>query len=134
MKSDDAQLSQAQKLRLLRQIQFALAQAERPLARACGLTQDEFATLANEELIEVTFFRDEGPDLDRYRIESILPKGAAILSQASVLEPEPLRVALLPAHKSICRRVYESTRSGLWDLIKVAAGAALGWYLKKHFP
>ena len=124
----------AQKLKALRQIRFALDQGELPLARACGLTQEEFEALANEQLIEVYFSKDEGPDLDRYHISKILPGGWSILSQAHVAEPDPVRVAVVPPHKSVCRRIYEGTRSGLWDLIKVGFGVALGWYLKKYFP
>ena len=120
MPSSDAPLPQAQKLRALRQIQFALSQAEEPLARACGLTQDELAVLANEELIEVFFSKDEGPDLDRFHVSRILPEGLSVLAQAYVAEPDPLRVAVVPPHKSVCKRIYEGTRSGLWDLIKIA--------------
>ena len=134
MSQDAVTLTAAQKLKLLRQIQYRIGQERRPLARACGLTEDEFAILADEELIEVTFFQDAGPDLDRYNIERILPKGDAILVQAFVAEPDPLRVSVVPQHKSIYKRIFEGTRSGLWDLIKIAFGAVLGWLLKKHFP
>lgn len=125
-------ISLAQKLKALRQIQYLIGQKGRPLARACGITQDEFAILANEEMIEVTFFRDEGPDLDRYYIEKILPAGDAILAMASVAPPDPLPITLVTPPKSLCRRIFDGTRSGLWDLIKIAFGAALGW-LAAHF-
>jgi hypothetical protein len=85
-------------------------------------------------LIEVSFFEDEGPVLDRYHIDKILPKGELILAQEVLAEPDPLLVSIVTPKKSVCRHIYEGTRSGLWDLIKIAVGAALGWYLKKHFP
>ena len=60
--------------------------------------------------------------------------GLGILAQGDVAELKPLRVSVVPPHKSICRRVFEKTRSGFWDVIKIAAGAVLGWYLKTYFP
>lgn len=126
----------AQKLKAVRQIQFVLGQSTRATPRACGLTEDDFPILANEGLLELTFFREAGeaPDLDRFHIEGISDKGMALLAKAHVAEPDPLKIAVVPQHKSILLRIYEGTRSGLWDLIKVAVGAGIGWFLKKHFP
>jgi hypothetical protein len=123
-----------QKLKLLQKLQILLGQTERLLVRDAGLTQKEFEVLADEQLIEVSFFRDDGPDLDRYHIEKILPKGLAILADDALADPDPLLVTVVPQHKSIYRRIYEGTRSGLWDLIKIAIGAVIGWFLKRHFP
>ena len=136
MPLDDAPMPLAQKLKALRQIQFALDRSARATPRACGLTEDEFPVLANEGLLELTFYLDPGeaPDLDRFHIEGISAKGMGMLAQAHVSEPDPLKISVVPLQKSVCRRIYEGTRSGLWDLIKVAGGAVLGWYLKKHFP
>ena len=124
----------AQKLKALRQIQFALDQEAHPTGRACGLTAEEFATLANGRLIEAHDCQGGDTILDTHRIYKILPEGFAMLSQAHVAEPVPLQVTVVPAYKSIWRRVFERTRSGLWDVIKVAVGAVIGWYLKKYFP
>jgi len=134
MTSDLELKSQARKLKLLSQIQYLLGQTTRLLVRDAGLTQKEFEVLADEQLIEVSFFRDDGPDLDRYHLDKILPKGLAILAQDFVAEPDPLRVAVGPPHKSVYMRIFEGTRSGLWDLIKIAFGAVWGWYLRKYFP
>jgi len=133
MSSDTAQVTQAQKLKALRQIQFVLDRGGHPTARACGLTEPELEALANGGCIEVFFSRDDGPDLDRYHIAKLLPEGWSILSQAYAAD-DPVRIAVVPQNKSVLRRIYEGTRSGLWDLIKVAVGALLGWYLKKYFP
>ena len=130
MLSEDALMRLAQKLKALRQIQFTLRQTDCPLARACGLTQEELAVLANEEMIEVRFSSDDGPDLDRYHITEILPKGFSILAQDFVAEPDPLRVAVVPPHRTVYQGIFEKTRSGLWDLIKIALGAVLGWFEK----
>jgi hypothetical protein len=132
MSSDGAKLSHKQKLKALRKIQFACGQTARPVARACGLSQEELEGLANEQLIELYFVADEGPDLDRYHISTITPAGMAVLTEAHV-EPDPLKISIEPVHKSVWKRIFQATRSGLWDLIKVAFGAVLGWLLKKYF-
>lgn len=134
MNSDATQISPQQKLKALRQIRFRLSEEKLPSARACGLTQEELEVLASEELVEVYRTKDEGPDLDRYDISKILPGGWSILSQAYASEPEPVEVSIVPPHKSVSRRLYEATRSGLWDLIKLAVGVLIGWCLNKHFP
>src|ERR1035438_1437390 len=120
MPLDDALISPAQKLKALRQIQFRLDQEEKPIARACGLTEIEFRALASERLIEAGDCQDGPTILDTHRIYKILPAGDAILTLAHVAEPSPLQVTVVPAHKSIWRRAFEGTRSGLWDLIKLA--------------
>lgn len=130
MPSSDEPISPAQKLKALRQIQFALDQIALPSARACGLTETELEVLANEDSIEVSFSKDEGPILDRCYISKILPGGFAVLAQAHTAPDETLQVSVLPAHKSNWKRIYDATRSGTWDLIKVAFGALLGWLLK----
>jgi hypothetical protein len=131
-------ISQVQKLKLLRKLQILLGQTERLLARDAGLTQKEFEVLADEQLIEVSFFRNEGPDLDRYHIDKILPKGFAILADDALTAPDPLPVIVVTPPKSVWRQIVDWMRSKLWDLIKIAfgavVGAVLGWYLKKRFP
>jgi hypothetical protein len=136
MKPDAASISLSQKVKALRQIQFVLCQSTRATPRACGLSEEEFPVLANEGLLELTFFLDPGeaPDLDRYHIESISDKGMGVLACAHTAEPEPLKISVVPHHKSIWRKLYDGTRNGLWDLIKVTVGAAIGWFLKKYFP
>jgi hypothetical protein len=137
MPLDDDTISLAQKLKLLRKLEILLGQTERLLARDAGLTEEEIAILANTELIEVSFFQDDGPVLDRYHIDKILPKGLAILADDALAAPDPLLVTVLPQHKSISRHIFDQTRSGLWDLIKIAFGAAIGalitWLLTKHY-
>ena len=132
MPSNPESISQAEKLKALRQIQSALDQVGHPTVRACGLTEKQFEVLADEELIEVTFVADEGPTLDRYYVESILPKGSAILVQDDASDA-PLRVQIYTPKLSIWSRIFRKTRSGLWDLIKVAFGAVVGWFLKTYF-
>jgi hypothetical protein len=134
MPLDDVPMPMAQKQKLLRQIQFALDQVGKPTGRACGLTEAEFRALGNERLVEAFDCNDGDTILDTHRIYRILPAGMSILSQAYVAESPPLQVSVVPPHKSIWRRAFEGTRSGLWDLIKLAIGAVIGWYLKKHFP
>ena len=133
MISDDKPVTPALKVKALRRIQLMLGQVKRIRGLDSGLTEAEFAALANEELVEVTFDADEGPILERYYIRKILPKGFLILSDADLSPPSPLQVAVVPHHKSVGTRIFEGTRSGLWDLIKIAFGAVLGFLLKKYW-
>ena len=120
-------------LAALRRIQLATDHKERPLARACGLTEEMFQKLADEQLIEVTHFQDEGDCLDIHHIERILPKGHAILVSAPI---EPSKVILEPMKRSLWLRMFRVLGTGLWDLIKLAIAAGLGvlggWFLAKH--
>ena len=134
MSASTLPISPGDKVKALRQIQFVLGQSEQPIARACGVREEVFAVLANERLIEVFRIADEGETLDMWLVSKILPEGFALLSQAFVADPSPLQISVVPHPKSVLRKIYEGTRNGLWDLIKVAIGAVLGWWLKKHFP
>ena len=131
-------MTSAQKLKLLRQIQYLLGQQERLLARNAGLTEEEFVELAKEQLIEVSFFEDEGPVLDRYHIDCILPKGELILAQEVLAEPDPLRITVVTPQKSAWQRIYEAMGNKLlaaiMNALSAAIGAVIGWYLKKNFP
>lgn len=122
-------MSSAKKLEHLRRIQYLLDHTRRLHARDAELTEAEFLALEDEGL---TFFRDDGEVLDIHDIEKITPKGVAVLANAHLAKPEPLQVTVVIQPKSFLRRIYEGTRSGLWDLIKIAVGAAIGWWLKKH--
>ena len=122
------------KVTALRRIRLLLDRPGLLHARDAGLTEDEFVELANEQLIEIHFDADEGPVFDRYYIDSILPKGELILADDALAAPDPLRVAVVPHHKSVGTRIFEGTRSGVWDLIKVAFGVVLGFLLKKYWP
>ena len=134
MNEADAPMSEGETLEHLRRIQYLLGQRGRILARDSGLTEKEFLELDDEQLIEVSHFRDEGEVLDTHHIENILPKGLLILADSVLAKPGPLQVTVVTPPKSLLRRIYAGTRSGLWDLVKIAAGAVLGWVLKKYFP
>jgi len=138
MPADASPMTSAQKLKLLRQIQYLLGQQERLLARNAGLTEEEFVELAKEQLIEVSFFEDEGPVLDRYHIDCILPKGELILAQEVLAEPDPLRITVVTPQKSAWQRIYEAMGNKLlaaiMNALSAAIGAVIGWYLKKNFP
>ena len=67
-------------------------------------------------------------------MDTISEAGLGILALGDVAEPDPLRVSVVPQHKSVWRRAFEATRTGVWDVIKIAFGAVLGWYFKKYFP
>ncbi len=136
MPQADAPISHAQKLRGLRQIEAALCREEHPTLRACGLTQDVAAALANEGLIEVWIVADEGSDLDRHRVDTIAAAGLGMLSESDVAAPEPLRVAIEPRHESVWKKLRRALVSGLWDVVKIALGGVVGilvgYFLWKH--
>jgi hypothetical protein len=138
MPSKDEALSEAQKLTALHQIQCALCYQKNPTLRACGLTEGVALAVAEEGLVQLYRVEDEGPVLDIHVVDRISECGLGILARGEVAEMPPLRVALEPRHESVGSRIFRATRSGLWDLIKIAVGVLLGalitWYLKKYFP
>jgi|ERR1039458_6417902 hypothetical protein len=136
MPSEDAPISHAEKLKALRQIQYALLHSKHPTLRACGLTQDVAATVANELLIEIYIVADEGSDLDRYVVNKIAASGLGILAQGDVAEPSPLKISVMPRHESAFVKIRRTLVSGLWDVIKIAlgipVGILVGWFIWKH--
>jgi hypothetical protein len=126
MPQADAPVSHAQKLRGLRQIEAALCREAHPTLRACGLSQDVAAALANEGLIEVWIVADEGSDLDRHRVDTIAASGLGMLAESDVAVPEPLRVAIEPRHESAWKKLRRALVSGVWDVIKIALGGVVG--------
>jgi len=126
MPQADTPINHAQKLRGLRQIEAALCRKEHPTLRACGLTQDVAAALANEGLIEVLIVADEGSDLDRHRVDTIAAAGLGMLSESDVAAPEPLRVAIEPRHESVWKKLRRALVSGMWDVVKIALGGVVG--------
>ena len=121
-----APITHAEQLRALRQIESALGRKEHPTLRACGLTQDIAAFVANERLIEVYIIADEGSDLDRYVVDKIAASGLGILAQGDVAEPDPLRVSVVPRQESAWLKIRRALVSGLWDVIKIALGVPVG--------
>jgi hypothetical protein len=137
MPSDDEAAEADHILEALRRIQRTLDHQERPLARACGLTEKMFLLLDDSQLIEVSHFASEGGILDRHRIERISPKRHAILA-ANPVEKEPLKVIVEVPQKSVRLQIAEVTGKTLWGLIKLVfpLGVALfvAWYAwKKHW-
>jgi hypothetical protein len=136
MPEKDEVLTEAQKLKGLRQIQSALCHQEHPTLRACGLTEGVSAVLANEGLVELWIVADEGSDLDRYRVSEISEAGFGILSRGDVAEPAPLRISVEPHQEPLWLRIRRALVSGLWDVVKIAlgipVGILVGWFLWKH--
>jgi hypothetical protein len=118
-------------LTALRQIEAALSREENPTLRACGLTEETVKLLTDQSLVNLFFVADNGPLLDNYRVGSISPAGLGILAQSDMV---PLAVSLVSPHESFWKRARKKVGGWVWDLVKVASGVVLGWYLKKHFP
>lgn len=138
MPATDEPISPAEKLKALRQIQSALGRSKHPTLRGCGLTEEIALALATEQppeqVVNLFLVADDGSVLDRCRVNSISESGLGILAMGDVAEPSPLKIAVVPHPVSFLSKLFQATRSGLWDIIKVAAGAIIGWFLKKHFP
>jgi len=102
------------------------------------LTKEEALALKMEGLIVLYHVADAGPFLDIHIVDRITASGLGILARGDVAEMPPLRVTLEPGHQSVWSKIFRATRSGMWDLIKIAVGVLLGalitWYLKKYFP
>jgi len=132
----DAPISHADKLRALRQIESALGRSKHPTLRGCGLSEEMAAIVANELLVEVYFVADEGPDLDRYRVNRILEAGLGMLAQGDVAEAEPLKISVVPHQESVWLKIRRALVSGVWDVVKIAlgvpVGVLVGWFLWKH--
>jgi len=137
MTSDASPITREQKLKALRQIQFQIGQSKHPTGRSCGLTEAEFVIMANELLIEVRDCQDGPTVLDTHRIYKILPEGAAMLSQAFVAEPEPVRVIVSTPPKSFGRRIFEWMVNNIPGMILSAVFGGIvalfvAWIVWKH--
>jgi hypothetical protein len=120
-------------LKALRQIQSALGRSKHPTLRACGLTEAVAASVANERLIELWIIADEGSDLDRFAVREIAAPGLGILAQGDVADLPPLKVSVLKHQESAWINTLRVLGKGLWELVKIGVGVALGWYLAKRF-
>ena len=137
MSSSLEPLIEAQKLKILRQIQAALYREEHPTLRACGLSEEIAQAVAcepqPEPIVDLWIVEDEGPVMDRCRVRKISDIGLGILARGDGAEPSPMQVTVVPPKRSIYEQIRQATRSGSRDLVKVAFGAIVGWFLKKHF-
>jgi hypothetical protein len=113
-------MKQSRQIQVLRQIQAAHDLGQRPKPRAVGLNEKEFQEMADEELFELAYSVAE-PQWFDYTIEKLSENALGLLSNAEPL-PE-LRTA----------RIVRVVGKRLWELLLVALGVVLGWYLKKHY-
>jgi hypothetical protein len=133
-------LSHNEKLKALRQIQSALGHSKHPTLRGCGLTEEVALALATEQspeqVVNLFLVEDDGSVLDRCRVNSISEAGLGILAMGHVAEPPPLKISVVPPPVSVLSKIFQATRSGLWDIIKIALGALAGGavtlYLTHH--
>jgi hypothetical protein len=138
MTNTPSPLTRDEKIKALLQIETAMWTKKHPRLRACGFTEETATILATvedpEPIITLAIVADDGSMLDRCCIDSITDFGRGLLAQAAVEESGPLRVSMVPEEKAFGRRLFEATRSGTWDLIKIAFGAFMGacftWWFK----
>jgi hypothetical protein len=140
MPEADAPISQAEKLKALRQIETALHRSKLPTLRGCGLTEEIALALATEQppeqVVNLFLVEEDGSVLDRCRVNTISESGLGILAQGDVAELPPLKISVQKHQESAWSKIFQATRSGLWDIIKIALGAlgggAVTWYLTHH--
>ena len=105
-----------------------------PTIRDAGLTEKEAKMLAEGQLVEFSVVADDGDSLDRHRIDKLTAKAFGILSRAGHASAPLLRTSAQSPPGSVRSNVFRMMGTGLWDLIKLALGIVIGWYLKKYFP
>src|SRR5688572_21831527 len=125
-------MNQAQKIELLRQVRFVLTQERNPSLRAAGLSLQDVMELQKEKLLDlIVVDHSEVDELGNYRIRGLTDAGVAVL--------EPGRAAsapVLPTRPEV--RTEAPKASGVFanrfaDLLKIAVGVVIGWYLKKYY-
>ena len=112
----------SRRLKLLRQIQFALDQQAPAKLPACGLTEAETRKLDSEGLLLITIFADDGEYLERYGIDEISPKGQGILNAANADLLHPPKALLEPTWLRACRWMGKI----LLGLLRLAIGPVIG--------
>ena len=125
-------MTQARKIELLRQVRFVLTQERNPSLRAAGLSLQDVMELQKEKLLDLSLVdNSQVDDLGNYRIRGLTDAGVAVLepgraSSAAPAEHQPENQAE-PAKGG---RVFAKR---IADVLKIAVGVAIGWYLKKYY-
>jgi len=115
-----ATMKQSRKIQVLHQIQSANSRGEQPKPRAVGLKEKEFQEMADEGLFELRF-SGSNPQWFDYEIAGLSETAKGLLSNSEPLPP------------SLAAKIFRVLASGFWDLLKIAFGAVIGWYLKKYY-
>lgn len=125
-------MNQARKIALLRQIRYVLTQEKNPSLRAADLSLQDVMELQKEKLLDLWVVDDSAVDeLGNYRIHGLTDAGVALLDPANAPSPP-----VLPAEPE--KQPQPSKGAGVFakrvgDLLKIAIGVVVGWYLKKYF-
>ena len=126
-------MTEKRKVEVLCRLRETLGQRAHPTLRETGLPAREVQELLDEELIVPGDKGAEvGADADRYVVAELTDK--AILYLSSRKAYPMTRVETHAPPRSSSARIAAGTASRLWDLLKVAFGILLGWWLKKQFP
>jgi hypothetical protein len=124
-------MNHARKIKLLRQIRYVLTQEKNPSLRAADLSLQDVMELQKEKLLDLWVVDDSAVDeLGNYRIRGLTDAGEALL--------EPAKAPSAPVFPEPEKQPQASKGAGVFakrvgDLLKIAAGVAIGWYLKKYY-
>ncbi len=140
MPEEVAALNQAQKLKVLRQIQSALCRSEHPTLRGGGLTEAEAQAVTYEpppdKIVDLFLVADDGSLLDRCRVDKVSESGFGILALGDVAEPAHVPVAVHNPPVPFSQRIRRALANGLWDVVKIALGVPVGilvgYFLWRH--
>ena len=113
-------MTKARKIQVLRRIQDDIDRGEPPKPTAVGLTETEFQKMAAEKLFELRYSTAD-PKWRDYIINGLSDSAQGLLANA---EPLP---------QSRTAKIGRAVAKGLWDLLKIALGGVVGWYLKKYY-
>ena len=125
-------MNHSRKMELLRQVRFVLTQEENPSLRAAGLSLQDVLELQKEKLLDLSVVdNSEVDELGNYRIRGLTAAGVAVLEPAQAPS-----APVSPAEPEKQPQISKGTgvvAKRIADLLKIAAGVAIGWYLKKYF-
>jgi hypothetical protein len=127
-------MNHSRKIELLRQIRYVLTQERNPSLRAADLSLQDVMELQKEKLLDLRVVDDSTVDeLGNYRIHGLTDAGAALLEPAKAPSAPVLPAELQPENQPQPSKAPSVFAKRLGDLLKIAAGVAIGWYLKKYY-
>lgn len=126
-------MKHSRKVELLRQIRYVLTQEQNPSPRAVDLSLLDLQELQRDKLIEVWVADDSAVDeLGNYRIRGLTDAGDALLAPAAASQASEFPAGLRAEKQQVLPAADRGFPKVIRDLLKIAAGVVIGWYLKKY--
>lgn len=127
-------MNHARKIELLRQVRFVLTQEKNPSLRAADLSLQDVLELQKEKLLDLRIVDDsEVDELGNYRIRGLTDAGLALLEPAKAPGAPDFPAELQPEMQPSRSNETSVFAKRIGDLLKIAVGVVIGWYLKKYF-